>query len=554
MTAQVLTAYPLSQTYRLELEKRWGFVPDYLLLSQLRAQSTKLFLQSLRQMSGHLIVAIEDPQSHVLLPILVLICHVTRAKKISVMYPDFSLRTHSRIDFLKTALRFTLASMSSSFQCIKTRVEVNKLLSAQPLNEIASNASRILYVNANLWFGVKAGGSVGHVAGVVNGFSRQHCQVTYCAVEQNGLIDKNIKFIPINAPTIFGLPYETNYYRFNQLAYQQLASQLRDETFKFIYQRLSLASYLGVLLAQQFHIPLVLEYNGSEAWIAQHWGRGLRYAKLAMDVEALCLKHAKLVVTISDVLRDELIVKGVPADRIVTYPNGIDPTIFSPDLYSQHQRFELRQRYDLEPDALVCTFVGTFGRWHGVPILAQAIARWVNEDAHYLEQHKIRFLLIGDGASMPDVKKILSTPECQFFCRLPGLIPQQETPALLAASDILFSPHVKNEDGSRFFGSPTKLFEYMAMEKPIIASDLEQIGEVVKPALSVSHIKAQQAMDPAAVGILCEPGNEADIIEAIRFLVKNPSARETLGKNARQKVLSNYTWQHHVAAIQAKFS
>jgi hypothetical protein len=56
-------------------------------------------------------------------------------------------------------------------------------------------------------------------------------------------------------------------------------------------------------------------------------------------------------------------------------------------------------------------------------------------------------------------------------------------PAYLDACDILASPHVPSIDESEFFGSPTKLFEYLAMEKGIVASRLGQVGEViVRPA------------------------------------------------------------------------
>jgi len=55
-----------------------------------------------------------------------------------------------------------------------------------------------------------------------------------------------------------------------------------------------------------------------------------------------------------------------------------------------------------------------------------------------------------------------------------GHVEHAQVPALLDACDILLSPHVPLEDGSEFFGSPTKLFEYMAMGKGIIASRLGQ--------------------------------------------------------------------------------
>ena len=63
---------------------------------------------------------------------------------------------------------------------------------------------------------------------------------------------------------------------------------------------------------------------------------------------------------------------------------------------------------------------------------------------------------------------------------MPGAVAHDRVPALLDACDILVSPHVPLDARRGFFGSPTKLFEYMAMGKGIVASRLGQIGEVLQ--------------------------------------------------------------------------
>ena len=67
-----------------------------------------------------------------------------------------------------------------------------------------------------------------------------------------------------------------------------------------------------------------------------------------------------------------------------------------------------------------------------------------------------------------------------------GRVPQAEGARLLGACDLYVSPHNSHMVDSKFFGSPTKLFEYMAMGEGIVGSDLEQLGEVLSPALRVA--------------------------------------------------------------------
>ena len=209
-------------------------------------------------------------------------------------------------------------------------------------------------------------------------------------------------------------------------------------------------------------------------------------------------------------------------------------------------KLKLRSELNIPPESLVLTFIGTFGPWHGVPILAQAITDLIDQPT-FIENNHICFLLVGNGSEMFKVQSILNHPRYRRHVIFTDTIPQEKAPDYLAISDICLSPQVSNPDGSRFFGSPTKLFEYMSMEKPIIASDLEQIGQVLKNSLSAVHLPVNPPLANASeLGVLCEPGNVDHLVNAIKFICENISWRRLLGINARKEVLKKYTWDINV--------
>jgi glycosyltransferase involved in cell wall biosynthesis len=147
---------------------------------------------------------------------------------------------------------------------------------------------------------------------------------------------------------------------------------------------------------------------------------------------------------------------------------------------------------------------------------------------------------------MPLVKQALCEERSPFWT-LTGLIAQSEAPAHLAATDILVSPHVPNPDGTPFFGSPTKLFEYMAMGKTILASNLEQIGEVLRNSLRTDALPERECTGTETeLAVLCKPADADDLVRSIRFAVDRPAWRNVLGRNARKEVLAKYTWKTHV--------
>ncbi|KAF0213252.1 MAG: group 1 glycosyl transferase, partial [bacterium] len=115
-----------------------------------------------------------------------------------------------------------------------------------------------------------------------------------------------------------------------------------------------------------------------------------------------------------------------------------------------------------------------------------------------------------------------------------GRLSHRLVPSYLDACDILVSPHVPMEDGSDFFGSPTKLFEYMAMAKPIVASRLGQIADVIEDGKN---------------GYLIEPANVAMLVEVLTKLSAKPSDCKVLGAQAREDVIANYTWKRNAGRV-----
>jgi glycosyltransferase involved in cell wall biosynthesis len=246
---------------------------------------------------------------------------------------------------------------------------------------------------------------------------------------------------------------------------------------------------------------------------------GLHLAALAALVERTNLRAADQVVVVSQPLQAQLVALGVPSDKVLVNPNGVDPSHFAPVNGGIAQRAHL----GLRSTVTIC-FSGTFGVWHGIPVLAAAIPRVLAARPH------ARFLLLGEGPLRHLVdglgERVL----------MPGLVPHATVPEYLAAADILVSPHGRQIDGGEFFGSPTKLYEYMAAGRPIVASGIGQIGQV---------------LEHESTALLVPPDDPDALCAALVRLIDDPCLRVRLGEQARQRALAQHTWRHNADRLLA---
>jgi glycosyltransferase involved in cell wall biosynthesis len=384
-----------------------------------------------------------------------------------------------------------------------------------------------LYLYADLARELPAGGAVTHVLGVVNELARELGGVRLLSTVRFPLLDPEVELHGLSPDDRFwDFPQLPRFY-FNRALHRRASQMLQGAPVSFIYERYCVDMFAGARLAQERGLPRVLEYNGSEIWIHEHWGMPLRYAERTRRIEAMNVLTADLVVVVSEPLRQELLRAGVEDRRILVNPNGVDEQRYRPDLDGD----PVRRRLGFGQD-LVFGFIGTFGPWHGADVAAAAFVDLLQRRPDLRE--RARLMLIGDGPAMPEVRRIVAEGGVEDRVVLTGTVPQPQGPSHLAACDILLSPHVPNPDGSPFFGSPTKLFEYLAMGRPIVASDLDQIGEVLEDGVTA---------------LMVRPGDAAALSGAMERLAEDGDLRGRLGSAARARALERHTWKRHTRRI-----
>jgi len=165
------------------------------------------------------------------------------------------------------------------------------------------------------------------------------------------------------------------------------------------------------------------------------------------------------------------------------------------------------------------------------------------------EAPEARVLLIGDGNLKPKVLDAVREHGLQDRVVDAGRTEQRAGARLLKAADIYVSPHSSHMGDLPFFGSPTKLFEYMALGGGIVASDLEQLGEVLAPALRPSDFAGGRPAVDRQRAVLCRPGDVDEFVAGVVALVRNPEVAAALGRNARAAAEAEFSWERHVERI-----
>ncbi len=301
----------------------------------------------------------------------------------------------------------------------------------------------------------------------------------------------------------------------NQDLFREIEIQHRHSPFSFIYERYTLFGTAGLEASKKLGIPLVLEVNSPLLREQQEY-RQLHHLRMAEQNERDLFNRSFLIAAVSEEMRKYIISKTHRGDHIEVIPNGVDDQRFHPDV-----------KPTLIPSAQarkVIGFVGSLKPWHDIKTLLDAF-RSLKEN-----RRDVHLLIVGDGPLREWIEGFICGAQMSDCVTITGWTDHIELPGFLKTMDIAVAPYPELED---FYFSPLKLYEYMAVGTPVIASRIGQISTVI--------VDEQN-------GLLFSPGNAEELKTSLEKLLDNPALREKLGRSAANSVVDR-TWRQNACRI-----
>jgi glycosyltransferase involved in cell wall biosynthesis len=367
------------------------------------------------------------------------------------------------------------------------------------------------------------GGSVTHISGILKGFRSAGFRIGLVAVDKppeqlRTVIDDLEVVSPL--PPRARLSSDVQGVLLNRAVSRSgrlLASRLRPS---LVYQRHRSFLLSGPSVAKSCGAALVVEWNGSEVWKrAANWAERLPIERpfdpLLAWGEGSIVRSADLVVAVSAAAAAAAIAAGSQRERTIVVPNGVDfDRVDACTKGSGHTR-TTRPRIG---------WIGSFGPWHGAEVLIRALS---------LMPADVELLMIGDGSSRIACQSLAEELGISSRVEWTGAVPHCDALRRLVHCDLLASPHTPLP-GEEFFGSPTKIFEYMALGRPIVASALGQIAEVLADERTAR---------------LVPPGDVRALADAVVELLSRADRGASLGRAARDEARRRHTWEHRAQDV-----
>ena len=286
----------------------------------------------------------------------------------------------------------------------------------------------------------------------------------------------------------------------------------------------------GLHIAQnkkRFGYKTLFEVNGLPSIELKYHYPGLDSDLLSKikEQEIATLHLSDALICPSNVTRDYIASLGLNRKLVTVIPNGVSASDFSAS--------PLPARDGRVP---VLLYIGTLADWQGLDIVIKALPK-------ILEQHPVRLHIVGRGRSRQ--RKILSKQIRKLGIEehviVQPAVPHHEIPALIAEADICVAPLGLNDRNVTQGACPIKVLEYMAAGRPLLASNMPIVRELVREDIDA---------------LLFSPNDPDDLVRQVITLLNDFELSKRLAQSASERVLTKFTWhesQKKLIKVYEKF-
>jgi colanic acid biosynthesis glycosyl transferase WcaI len=268
----------------------------------------------------------------------------------------------------------------------------------------------------------------------------------------------------------------------------------------------------ALVLSYLKRIPMVFEVRDlwPESAVALGELTNPRFISWSTRLEEACYRRARKVIVVTSDIRERLVRRSIPYEKILLFHNGANTELFQ---FDPAARQRIRANLGLQGK-----FIAIYAGIHGV---AQGLEYMVEAARMLQNLENIHFLFIGEGPKKAEIAALVERYQLNNLTQLPEQ-PRNDIPAFLSAADVALIPLRKIDI---FKGAlPSKIFDAWACSRPVL--------------LSVDG-EARQILETAHGGIFVPPEDTEAMAAALRTLSISPHECERMGQNGR-----TYTIQH----------
>jgi glycosyltransferase involved in cell wall biosynthesis len=264
---------------------------------------------------------------------------------------------------------------------------------------------------------------------------------------------------------------------------------------------------------KKFGYKTLFEVNGLPSIELKYHYPGMDAELLAKikEQELATLHLADAIICPSNVTRDYIASLGLNRKLVTVIPNGVSPSDFSPTPLP-----------DSDGRIPTLLYIGTLADWQGLDIVIKALPK-------ILEQQPVKLQIIGRGRSRQRkmLAKQIRKLGLEEHVIVQPAVPHHEIPELIASADICVAPLALNDRNVTQGACPIKILEYMAAGRPLLASNMPIVRELVREDVD---------------GLLFSPSDPEDLARQANLLLKDAELSKRLAESASAHVREKFTW------------